>query len=413
MTAWLKHHYPAEYMSSVMSNTSLAKLPKLVNSSRKMGLTLLPPNINLSQDGFNVDGEGHIVFGFRTIKGVGDGSVAILNERNANGAFVSMQDFIYRIMTNQQGKVKKNVIAALISAGAFDEFCGGNRASLLNSYEDLIAIVQKIHKYQDKMNEKSELLSNATEVKLITKYTRELEQATEKYNNQKMIFSSFTFGYAEEDLTEKLKTEHKLLGFYFSGSPLEEYSDAINGVYGRISITDALEANENTKVKVCGIISNVEILYRKKDNKPFASFTLVDDSDEIEVKCFVNKYETLKDKIEDNTVALIIGRTRAETAYNTNEDGIDDEEETQHNILTVESVELLSRNTNEKIIIAGDSPCDWVDNYQAIKKYESRTGNIAFWCDNVDYTLRQIKFRISKDIINAKIPNLSISLSKH
>ena len=120
-TAFLKAHYPVEFMASVLSSelNNTDKIAEYVDECRTMGMTILPPDINISNDLFTVE-DGNIRYGLSALKGVGTGAVeSIVNSRNAEGPFKSLGDFTRRVDTRQ---VNSRVVDALIKAGAFDCF---------------------------------------------------------------------------------------------------------------------------------------------------------------------------------------------------------------------------------------------------------------------------------------------------
>ncbi len=143
-TLWLKTHYPAEFMAAVMTadmdNTE--KVVGLVDECHRMGLKVLPPDINSGLYRFNVDDSGAIVYGIGAIKGVGEGPIeAILESRNQDGYFKDLFDFCARIDLK---KVNKRVIEKLILAGALDHL-GPHRAALMASVDDAVKAASQHH----------------------------------------------------------------------------------------------------------------------------------------------------------------------------------------------------------------------------------------------------------------------------
>ena len=124
-TAWLKYHYPVEYMCSVMNHADTKKLPSLLYECRKMNINILPPDINRSQIGFCINNDGDIIYGLRSIKGISSHASWIIEERNRNGFYESFLDFLVRAHEN------KGVTETLIKAGTFDQCGTFSRTSLL------------------------------------------------------------------------------------------------------------------------------------------------------------------------------------------------------------------------------------------------------------------------------------------
>ena len=133
-TAWLKAHYPAEFMAAVLSSDmdNTDKIVIFIEDCKNLGLKILPPDINRSQYKFVVDAAGEIIYGLGAIKGVGENAVDIIVDcRDGDGAFTDLFDFCQRIDTH---KVNRRALESLIYAGACDSF-GADRASLLASLE--------------------------------------------------------------------------------------------------------------------------------------------------------------------------------------------------------------------------------------------------------------------------------------
>ncbi|TNF19990.1 MAG: DNA polymerase III subunit alpha, partial [Vibrionaceae bacterium] len=204
-TLWLKTHYPAEFMAAVMTadmdNTE--KVVGLVDECMRMGLKVLPPDINSGLYRFNVDDSGAIVYGIGAIKGVGEGPIeVILEARNKGGYFKDLFDFCARIDIK---KVNKRVIEKLILAGALDRL-GPHRAAMMASLDDAVKAASQHHQ--------AEAFGQADMFGVLTDAPEEVEQ---KY-------------IQVPEWPEKvwLEGERETLGLYLTGHPINAYLKELN-----------------------------------------------------------------------------------------------------------------------------------------------------------------------------------------
>ncbi len=208
-TAWLKAHRPAEFMAANLTNeiTSTDGLPAYIEEARRMGIPVDPPDINRSDSIFDVV-DGHIVFGFKGIKGMGDAAAkAIVEERNKNGPFKDFIDFLERmtVSTDDAGKlaVNKKAVEVLIKTGAFDKL-GKNRPTLA-------ANMERAWDYAEAKHSGSEY-----------------GQASLFEDSGEKEFPDFVFEDMDDiPVRDKLNEEKELIGCYVSGHPLDAYKKAI------------------------------------------------------------------------------------------------------------------------------------------------------------------------------------------
>ncbi|QHS08974.1 DNA polymerase III subunit alpha [Sinimarinibacterium sp. NLF-5-8] len=206
-TAWLKTHYPAQFMAAVLS-CEMAHPDAVVlmrEECLRMGLDVLPPNINESQIRFSVPGEGQVRYGLGAIKGVGEGALeGILAERAQNGAFKDLFDFCCRI---DPRKVNKRVLEALIFSGALDSL-GANRATLHGNLAKALQVAEAAA--QQAATGQEDLFGNADDSAVPEGI--ELDQL------------------ADWTLRERLERERDTLGFYQSGHPIDAYQEYIEQI---------------------------------------------------------------------------------------------------------------------------------------------------------------------------------------
>lgn len=265
-TAYLKANFPGEYMTSVLSAESgdTEKVARSVAECKRMGIEILPPDINESFSDFTlikkdserlVKEDETIRFGLTTIKNFGEGiAQTITTERKTNGPFKSLEDFLTRI---QDRNLNKKSLEALIKSGAMDAF--GERGSLLANMDRLLEYNKESH----------------------------------TNNNQDSLFVSLSSGgysplHLEKadpvSLRERLSWEKELLGLYVSGHPLEQFAEKLKTQKVNIS-TIKEKSKENETVVVAGLVTNIKEILTKGGEK-MLFIKLADLSDEIEVVVF-------------------------------------------------------------------------------------------------------------------------------
>ncbi|ABP67412.1 DNA polymerase III, alpha subunit [Caldicellulosiruptor saccharolyticus DSM 8903] len=279
-TAYLKKYFTIEFMTSLITSVmnSNEKVGMYIEECRRFGISILPPDINKSSYDFTIEGNS-IRFGLRAIKSLGENVIShILKEREQNGEFKDLYDFVMRVDTNT---VNKRIIENLIKSGAFD-FTKINRNSLLASVEDILTIKQSQKK-------------NANQITFF-----------EISDDQTKIFS---YKDLPEPTTEELlQMEKDTIGIYISGHPLEKYGDLISK-YNVVSLAELSNMTEDDEYKyqqilVCGILKEVKIKLTK-NNQTMAFAKIEDLTDTLEVLFFPSVYEKYSHLIKENTIALI------------------------------------------------------------------------------------------------------------
>ena len=401
-TAWLKYHYPAEYMCSVMTRTGFDKLPMLVAECRQMGLNIAPPDINSSLNAFMSTGNT-IQFGFGNIKDVGASGKEIIERREKDGPYLSMKDFVLRTVsfTARPSTISKTAVTTLVEAGAFDLFCCGNRRSLLTGLEDLFTVAKKLKEQKfkaDVLSADLELLEAAGKEEDAAKKARSLKACMNSLAKYQALFNEHIFLMVPEDNHTKLARECELLGTYVTGSPIDEYSEAVKLVK---NVTEISALELGTKATICGIVTNLRILQRKSDGRPFCTMKLFDASGEIEVKVFTKEYEQFGDIIEEGAALTVLGRVRLDKAF-----GEDDSDTLSVSALDVRKLKIIR---HERILISAPTIANWEENYEAIFDYKQDDGFELFFHDSMEGTMRACTFRVSESIVNLSRSNLLVS----
>ncbi len=281
-TAYLKAHYPVEFMAALltedMENTD--KVIKNIGEVRAMGVKVLPPDINASQRSFTV-AEEVMRFGLGAVKGVGSAALDSIQLVRKEKPFLSLQDFCERVDLR---KVNKRVVEALIKCGAFDSL-GGKRSQFLAGLEEAMEIGQRLQ--------------------------RELESGQDSLFGTKEILSVGGHGYGDlpdiEEWDEKtlLSYEKEALGFYVTGHPLARYSDSIKR-FATCETSGLAERIDKEKVRVCGIVSGIKELITKKGDR-MAFITLEDLSGSVEIIVFPEVYSAAMELLKGEDPLLVSG----------------------------------------------------------------------------------------------------------
>jgi len=281
-TAYLKAHYPVEFMAALltedMENTD--KVIKNIGEVRSMGIEVLPPDINASDRTFTVH-EKAIRFGLGAVKGVGSAALESIIEVRREEPYASLHDFCERVDLR---KVNKKVVEALIRCGAFDSL-KGRRAQYMAVLEEAMEVGQKIQ--------------------------RERSMGQESLFGTEEIVSAGGNGYGQlpdlEEWSESvlLGFEKEALGFYITGHPLARHEEAIKR-FATCCTTDLSDRSDREEVKVCGMVSGLKELTTKKGDR-MAFVTLEDLTGFVEMVVFPEVYQASMELIKSEEPLLVGG----------------------------------------------------------------------------------------------------------
>ena len=293
-TAYLKANYPVEFMAAVLTSElgNADKISHLLAECLAMNVPVLSPDINQSGANFTPihnDQDSSIRFGMAAIKGVGEGAAGvIIEEREANGTYESFTDFIVR---QADKAVNRRVIEALIKTGAFDSL-DRDRADLLNSLDAELAEAES--KRRDRESGQTSLFDMMLP-----------EDADNHQSSDKKIRSE---SQLQMPITEKLRYEKELLGFYISGHPMDAFiglDAAIDTFHSKESLNDF---DDRTTYRLGGIIGNLQIKYTRKDSRQMAVFNLATVKHNYEIIMFPEPFEKNGARLEEGKLALIHGQ---------------------------------------------------------------------------------------------------------
>ena len=282
-TAYLKAHYPAEYMAAAISAEigDTDYVVQLIEECRKMNLPVLPPDVNESHVQFVVTPKG-IRFGLSAIRNVGVSAVEdIIRTRTEHGKFENIFDFCQRVDLRL---VNKKTLEGLIESGAFDEV-DANRARLFACVEKAIQHGQKARSHQSRGQSSLFETSSTTE-------SRDLFPVL-----------PVTPSWSE---SEKLSKEKSVLGFYVSGHPLRKYEMEINA-FATAQFGNASTVKSGTTVRVAGVVSAVRKKIDRKGNT-MAFATLEDFSGKGECIVFSDSYKQYQNLLQPESLVLVIGK---------------------------------------------------------------------------------------------------------
>jgi DNA polymerase-3 subunit alpha len=292
-TAWLKAHYPADFMASVLSadmdNTD--KVVTLIDDCNDIGITVIPPDVNRSLYRFSSLSDGSIVYGLGALKGVGEGAIEnLIDEREANGPYASLDDLCCRVNTQ---KTNRRVLEALIRAGALD-LISPSRASAMAWLDDALQRAEQHHR--DAAAGQTDLFGSAATV--IEETAREPQP--------------------EWDDRHKLQQEKETLGLYLTGHPINRYLDELKIFttcrISELNLDNAQQGRRGSEksVVVAGLV--IEIRTRNGRRGRMAFVTLDDRSGRIEVAFFGSDYEKYANLLVKDRI-LVVGGTLAFDEY--------------------------------------------------------------------------------------------------
>ena len=298
-TAYLKYYYPVEFMAALMTSVldNSTKVSEYILTCRRMGIEILPPDINEGESGFSVSGNS-IRYGLSAIKSVGRPVIeAIIEERKERGVFTTLNDFI----TRMSGKdVNKRSIENFIKAGALD-CLEGTRKQLLMVYSSVLDSAN-----QEKKN------SMAGQMTLF-------DLAPEE---DKADFELKLPDVGEYPKEELLAFEKEVLGVYISGHPLEAYEEKwrknISAVTSDFMLDEEIGAtkiHDGEKVVIGGMVTAKTIKYTKT-NQVMAFFTIEDLVGTVEVIIFPRDYEKYHTYLEEDAKIFVTGRANVEEEKN-------------------------------------------------------------------------------------------------
>ncbi len=285
-TAFMKANFPVEFMAAVLSNeiSNTDKIAIFVGECKRMGIEILPPDVNRSSLKFTpeADGKAAIRYGLAAIKNVGEAAMEnAIEERTANDEFRSLDDFCSRLDSR---KINKKVLESLVKCGAFD-WTGEDRAQLFVEIDAALAASTSAHR--DRASGQFSMFGDFAQTP--TAPRRPAIPAPRWPEAEKLAF------------------EKELLGFYVTGHPLDEYRDVLEG--GKFCAMNALAGlDDKATVRVAGALTSVDKKFTKKDGKPFAIAAIEDFTGAAEVMIWNDAFAKCATHLEPGRVVAITAR---------------------------------------------------------------------------------------------------------
>ncbi|MGY3897245.1 DNA polymerase III subunit alpha [Aeromonas veronii] len=282
-TLWLKTHFPAEFMAAVMTadmdNTD--KIVTLVDECQRMGLTVIPPDVNTGRYRFSVNEEGHIVYGIGAVKGVGEGPIdAILSARDQDGPFRDLFDFCNRVDIK---KLNKRVMEKLILSGAMDRL-GPHRAALMATLEEAMRAAEQHAKAQA-----------VGQVDMFGVLTEEIDDVKKAFANVPHWPDKVW-----------LEGERETLGLYLTGHPINQYSSELRR-YTSGRLCDLHPTSRDTVTTAAGLVIAARSMVTKRGNK-MGIFTLDDRSGRLDVTLFSEALEKYEELMQKDRILVVSGQ---------------------------------------------------------------------------------------------------------
>lgn len=288
-TAYLKAHYPAEYMAAVLSNNmnDIKQVSFFMEECKRMKLDVLGPDVNESYHKFSVNEQGAVRFGMGAVKGVGGNAVAtIVENRKKDGKYKSIFDMAKRIDLRA---ANKKAFESLALAGGFDSFTETHRAQYLHDDGAGITFLEKAIRYGAKFQENE----NSSQVSLFG-------DASEVQIAEPLVPPCEEWG-----TMEKLKREKEVVGIYISGHPLDDFKiEMRNFSTGNVSMFHDLNQSLNREITFGAVVSDVQHRI-SKSNKGWASFTVEDYTDSFEFRIFGEEYLKYRHFLVHNSFLFI------------------------------------------------------------------------------------------------------------
>lgn len=290
-TAYLKAHYPAEFMAAVLSRNlnDLKKVGFFMDECRRMGIIVLVPDINESVARFTVNPQGHIRFGLAAIKGVGESAVEhIMDIRDKGGLFKDIFNLVERVNLTT---VNKRCLEALAMAGGFDSFGEYQRYQFFDTDEGGTGFIEQLIRYgnriQNQSNHAPTLFGNISAIE---------------------VLKPGPVKSPEWPPLVKLNKEKEVIGIYLSSHPLDNFKLEMNQ-FCNASLAEMrdLESLRGKDVSVAGMITTVKHA-TTKNGKPYGSFTMEDYTDTFSITLFNKDYENFRKYMYEGYSLLIRGQ---------------------------------------------------------------------------------------------------------
>ncbi len=284
-TAYLKANFPVEFMTALLTSErdNTDKIVEYVNEAARMGLKVLPPDINQSGALFKVVDKNTIRFGLLAVKNVGRGAIESIIDARKEGAFSSLQDLCQRIDLRL---ANRKVLESLIKCGALDYF-GLTRASMFAGLDNILELSSKMNR--ERASGQMSFFGQGSSGNGFGSAVASLPQVKEWPEPQLLSF------------------EKDMLGFYVSGHPLARYAGQLKR-FSSFSTANLSQCNDGAEIKIIGLIAKIKQTLTRQKQEKMAILKLEDLEGVVEVLVFPAAFQKVSRYIQPNTVALVRGR---------------------------------------------------------------------------------------------------------
>ena len=295
-TGYLKANYPVQFMAAVLSTElgNAEKVAHFVAESEAIGIQVLGPDVNESREAFTPVGP-KIRFGLAGIKGVGElAARRIIEEREQNGPFRDFDDFMARV---DPRAVNRRVLEHLAKTGAFD-FSGASRQGIFSSLDTAMAAVAATAR--DKAAGQHSFLD------ILAEPARGAPAPADRDGRAGLAVAAAPAAAGDFSAAERLGFEKDLLGFYISGHPLDAYAGLAEAI-GTHAAEELLQQPGRTEFRLCGIAGGIAKKLSKKDNRPWAAFTLATRTGSSALAMFADAYAAYGPALAENSPVIVLG----------------------------------------------------------------------------------------------------------
>lgn len=363
-TAYLKANYTPEYMAALLnSQGNLEDITKYMKECKRIGLTVLGPDINESKKGFSVNRDGIIRFGLGAIKGVGEAAVMeIIENRDRNGKYTDVFDMVKRLSSRT---VSRKTLESLIMAGGFDSFTDMHRAQYFAiATGETQTNLERIIRFGQQVSMNANTMSNSLFG----------ESSMPEITAPKMAPAE------PWTLSETLEREKEMVGIYISAHPLDGFHYEMNH-YGFIPLSEIEgDAYKNRPLRMAGYVSSALHLVSKKGTK-YGKFKIVDYHGEFEFSLFREDYLKFKDMLLQDNKVFIQGRFQARFY---------DETQFEFKIQSISLLDDVMATMTKRLNI--EVPLQHVTGnfVEMIRKHAEKSGSCELGIKVVDLTTREI-----------------------
>ena len=404
-TGYLKANYPAEFMAAVLSNNmgNIKQVTFFMEECRSKGIPVLGPDVNESSYSFSVNESGAIRFGMGAVKGVGSGAVeCILKEREENGKYESIFDFVQRVDLRQ---ANKKTIENLALAGAFDAF-EIHRAQFFYE-EDGSSNLEKLIRYGASFQDSK----NSAQASLFGDLADEIE-----------VMRPHLPTCQPWNSIQQLNREKEVVGIYISSHPLDDYLDELN-FYQNATLKQLKENKDKLigrELSVAGIITDAQHRISSKDGREFGIFTLEDYEDQYEFKLFGEDYLKFKHFLQPNMMVGI--KVSISERIFKDKDGVVTGRRVYVNINRMQLLSEILEGQAKRVVVTVNVSDLTQEIYHSLKEiFEKHRGdkNILFVMNDMEsksqlkMPAHHAKVEISKELLKElrEIPNLKVGLN--